>query len=166
MEISYRKALFFSGLASLSLLVGAYSLEIFAQLEPCKLCIWQRWPHAIIVILALSGLGIIKNTETLLFICLSAISAGTLGFYHTGVEQGWWSGPEGCSNHLETESNISDLTTMLLSTPVVKCDQIAWSLLGISMASWNSISSFSIAFFSFFCWHSIKKKKDKFCQIK
>ena len=159
MEISYKKALFFLGLASLSLLIGAYSLEIFAKLEPCKLCIWQRWPHAIIVILALSGLGVIKNNWMLLLICLSAIIGGTLGFYHTGVEQGWWSGPGGCSNQLGTKTDISNLTTMLLATPVVKCDQIAWSLLGISMAGWNSISSFSIAFFSFFCWYQITKKR-------
>ena len=159
MEISYNKALFFSGLASLSLLTGAFSLEIFADLEPCKLCIWQRWPHAFIVFMAISGFGIIKKNWMLLLICLFAIITGIIGYYHAGVEQGWWHGPVGCSNRLGSEMDISSLTTLLLETPLVKCDEIVWSLFGISMAGWNSIISFCIALFSLFCWHHLTKKK-------
>ncbi len=159
MEITYKKALLFSGMTSVSLLFGAFYLEIFANLEPCTLCIWQRWPHVIIVILTFAGSIIIKKDWTLLLICLLATSTGMIGYYHTGVEQGWWPGPEGCSNDFSSEMNISSLTTLLLDTPVVKCDEIAWSLLGISMASWNSIISFCIALFSFFCWYQITKKQ-------
>ena len=159
MNNSFRKALFFSGLGSLLLLISAFSLEIFADLEPCKLCIWQRWPHAIIVILALFGLYIIKKTWTLLLICLSAVITGGIGIYHTGIEQMWWSGPVGCSSNFGNEMDITTLTNLLLDTQVVKCDEIIWSLFGISMASWNSIFSFFIAVLSFICWYQITIKR-------
>ena len=160
MEISFRQALLFSGLISFSILASAISFEFFFDLAPCKLCIWQRWPHVIIIAIMILGLSILNKTWILLLISLSAIVTGIIGFYHTGIEQGWWSGPLGCSNQFESETDISNLTTLLLETPVVKCDEIVWSLFNISMAGWNSLVSFFIAIFSFFSWvHIINRKK-------
>ena len=159
MEISFRQALLFSGLISFSVLASAISFEFFFDLAPCKLCIWQRWPHVIIIAITILGLSILNKTWILLLISLSAIVTGIIGFYHTGIEQGWWSGPLGCSNQFESETDISTLTTLLLETPVVKCDEIVWSLFNISMAGWNSLVSFFIAIFSFFSWVHIKNKE-------
>ena len=159
MEISLRQALLFSGLISFSVLASAISFELFYDLAPCELCIWQRWPHVIIIAIMLLGLSILNKTWILLLISLSAIVTGIIGFYHTGIEQGWWSGPLGCSNHFGSETDISNLTTLLLETPVVKCDEIVWSLFNISMAGWNSLVSFFIAIFSFFSWVHIKNKE-------
>ncbi len=91
----------------------------------------------------------------LLLMALSAVSTSLIGLYHVGVEQGWLSGPSGCSNQLNSDSEISRVTTSLLEMPVVKCDEITWSLLGVSMAGWNSILSFSIATFAFLCWKKL-----------
>ena len=160
MNISLRNALLFSGLISFSLLASAISFEFFYNLAPCELCVWQRWPHVIIIAVMLLGLSVLNKTWMLLLISLSAIVTGIIGFYHTGIEQGWWSGPLGCSNQFESETDISTLTTLLLETPVVKCDEIVWSLFNISMAGWNSLVSFFIAIFSFFSWlYIINKKK-------
>ena len=93
----------------------------------------------------LLGLSILNKTWILLLISLSAIVTGIIGFYHTGIEQGWWSGPLGCSNQFGSETDISNLTTLLLKTPIVKCDEIVWSLFNISMAGWNSLVSFFVA---------------------
>lgn len=155
MQISYKLALILSTLASFGLLAGAFWFEIIVGLPPCNLCIWQRWPHAIIIAIAGIGLVAIKQNWMLLFIALSAISTALIGFYHSGVEQGWWSGPSGCSNQLNSDTDISSLTTSLLEMPVVKCDEIAWSLMGISMAGWNSIASFAIAVFACLCWKKL-----------
>ena len=160
MDISFRQALLFSGLISFSLLASAISFEFFYDLVPCKLCIWQRWPHVIIVVVMLLGLSVTNKTWILLLISLSAIVTGSIGFHHIGIEQGWWSGPTGCSSQFGSETNISTLTKLLLETPVVKCDEIVWSLFNISMAGWNSLVSFFIAIFSFFSWvHIINRKK-------
>ena len=131
MEISFRQALLFSGLISFSVLASAISFEFFFDLAPCKLCIWQRWPHVIIIAIMLLGLSILNKTWILLLISLSAMVTGIIGFYHTGIEQGWWSGPLGCSSQFGSETDISNLTTLLLETPVVKCDEIVWSLFNI-----------------------------------
>ena len=155
MQISYKQALILSALASFCILAGAFWFEIIVGLSPCDLCIWQRWPYAIIIAIAGISLVAIKQNWTLLLIALSAISTALIGLYHSGVEQGWWSGPSGCSNQLNSDTDISSLTTSLLELPVVKCDEIAWSLMGISMAGWNSIASFSIAIFAFLCWKKL-----------
>lgn len=155
MQISYKLALILSTLASFGLLAGAFWFEIIVGLPPCNLCIWQRWPHAIIIAIAGIGLVAIKQNWILLLIALSAISTALIGLYHSGVEQGWWSGPSGCSNQLNSDTDISSLTTSLLEMPVVKCDEIAWSLMGISMAGWNSIASFAIAVFACLCWKKL-----------
>ena len=155
MQISYKQALILSALASFGLLAAAFWFEIIVGLPPCNLCIWQRWPHAIIIAIAGIGLVAIKQNWMLLLIVLSAIITALFGLYHSGVEQGWWSGPSGCSNQLNSDTDISSLTTSLLEMPVVKCDEIAWSLMGISMAGWNSIASFAIAVFAFLCWKKL-----------
>ncbi len=155
MQISYKQALILSTLASFGLLAGAFWFEIIVGLPPCNLCIWQRWPHAIIIAIAGIGLVAIKQNWMLLLIALSAISTALIGLYHSGVEQGWWSGPSGCSIQLNSDTDISSLTTSLLEMPVVKCDEIAWSLMGISMAGWNSIASFAIAVFACLCWKKL-----------
>jgi disulfide bond formation protein DsbB len=113
----------------------------------------------IIIAIMLIGLSILNKTWILLLISLSAIVTGSIGFHHTGIEQGWWSGPTGCSSQFGSETNISTLTKLLLETPVVKCDEIVWSLFNISMAGWNSLVSFFIAIFSFFSWVHIKNKE-------
>ena len=150
----------FSGLISFSLLASAISLEFFYGLEPCELCIWQRWPHVIIITIVILGLSVLDKNWTLLLISISATVTGAVGFYHTGIEQGWWPGPLGCSNQFGSETDISNLTTLLLETPVVKCDEIVWSLFNISMAGWNSLVSFFIAIFSFFSWFRLIRRKN------
>ena len=158
MQISYKKALLFPALASFSLLAGAFWFEIIVGLPPCNLCILQRWPHVLVIVIALIGHVAIKQNWMLLLIAFSAISTSLIGFYHVGVEQRWLSGPSGCSNQLNSDSDISSFTTSLLAMPVVECDEITWSLMGISMAGWNSILSVSIAIFAFLCWTKLTQK--------
>jgi len=152
LQISYKQALLFPALASFGLLAGAFWFEIIIGLPPCNLCILQRWPHAIVIAIAFIGLFALKQKWMLLLVALSAISTSLIGLYQVGVEQKWFSGPSGCSNQLNSTSDISSLTNSLLEMPVVKCDEITWSLMGISLAGWNSISSLSIAIFAFLYW--------------
>ena len=134
---------------SASMLLGALAFEHIGGLAPCKLCIWQRWPHVFIIIFA--GLGLLQparpttnHIETFFWLSLILIAALTtagIGIHHVGVEQSWWEGFAGCSSQLGTDLDLSTLTDTLLATPVVKCDEIAWQLFGISMAGWNAIIS-------------------------
>jgi disulfide bond formation protein DsbB len=68
-----------------------------------------------------------------------------LGGYHTGVEQGWWPGPDSCTGQPIAGLSPADLLAQIMAAPIVRCDDIAWSLLGLSMASWNMLASAGLA---------------------
>ena len=64
--------------------------------------------------------------------------------YHAGVEWQLWEGPAGCTASLAAGASAADLVDQLLATPVVRCDDVPWSLFGLSMAGWNTLFSFDI----------------------
>ncbi|MEL6521172.1 MAG: disulfide bond formation protein B [Pseudomonadota bacterium] len=126
---------------SMAMLLAAWGFEYIGGLAPCKLCYWQRWPHIAAVVIGIVALGAGLRWLALLGATAAATTAG-VGLYHTGVERGWWPGPSSCSGG----GGMGDMTgAELLSTEgvgsVVMCDQVAWSLFGLSMASWNMLVS-------------------------
>ena len=144
------RPLMIAGALSATLLTAALLFEHVGGLVPCDLCLTQRVPHYAIVGLTLLSLMRPNQQKTWRPVAtlLAATTAG-VGLQHVGVEQGWWQGPKGCSSAVDASASLSDLTTSLLSTPVVRCDEIAWSFLGISMAGWNMLISLGLALFLF-----------------
>jgi len=148
-------------LASLGLITAALFFEYVIGLAPCKLCLTQRLPHYGLIALGL--ISTIRPSHQLLWrsvgALLASVTAG-VGLQHVGVEQGWWQGPQGCSSQINAEASLADLTTALLATPVVRCDEVAWSFLSISMAGWNMIISALLAFFLIAAsFHFLKKQE-------
>ncbi|MEO0991417.1 MAG: disulfide bond formation protein B [Pseudomonadota bacterium] len=126
---------------SFLLLAGAFLFQSFGY-APCKLCLWQRWPHAAAIAAGVAVLFVPVAAIALLG-ALSTFATAALGIYHTGVEQTWWPGPSGCTGggmDLGTMSG-ADLLSMEGPTGVVMCDEIVWSLFGLSMAGWNAVIS-------------------------
>ena len=72
------------------------------------------------------------------------VGAGIAG-YHVGVEQGWWAGPAGCSAPAFAGMDVAQLRAALEATPVIRCDEIPWSLFGLSMAGYNFLLSLVLA---------------------
>ena len=127
------------------LLAGALVFEHGFGMAPCQLCIWQRWPH-----LAALGLGAVVWLAAMPLVvlagALAAAASGGIAVYHSGVEQGWWQGPSACSGAADLSGmNAAAMLDALTAAPVVRCDEIPWELLGLSMASWNAIASFGLA---------------------
>ena len=73
------------------------------------------------------------------------MTTSIIGFYHAGVEQKWWEGPKTCTSNSIEGLSANDLLNQILAAPIVRCDEIAWDLLGISMAGWNGIISLFLA---------------------
>ncbi|MBU2993240.1 disulfide bond formation protein B [Octadecabacter sp. 1_MG-2023] len=126
---------------SFALLAGAFMFQ-FMGFPPCQMCLWQRYPHAVAVVVGLLAilLGRFQSQLAILGAIAAAITGG-IGVYHTGVERGWWEGPTSCTSG-------GALSGDLLSTdiaPIVMCDDVVWSLLGLSMASYNALISFGLA---------------------
>lgn len=129
---------------SAAMLAGAFGFEHLGDLAPCKMCIWQRWPHGIAAAIGLISL-VAFHRLLALFGGLVVLAGAGIGVYHAGVEQGWWEGPNTCTSGPIEGVSPEDLLNQILAAPVVRCDEIAWSLMGISMAGWNAIISLVLA---------------------
>jgi len=130
---------------SAALLLGALAFQYLGGLAPCKLCIWQRWPHGVAIAAGLAALVAAPR----LFAALGAlaVSAGAgIALYHTGIERRWWPGPESCSGGGGGLGGLSgaDLLSMEGPLGVVMCDEVAWEMWGLSMASWNGLLSLAL----------------------
>ncbi|MEP5729602.1 MAG: disulfide bond formation protein B [Sulfitobacter sp.] len=132
-------------LGSLVVLLGAFGFQHIGGLLPCKMCLWQRWPHAAAIVIgvvlyldgprALAWLGAFATATT-----------GTIGVYHAGVEWRWWPGPTSCSGGGTDLGAMDGSDLLALDTPtgVVMCDEIVWQLFGLSMAGWNAVIAFGL----------------------
>lgn len=128
---------------SLGLLLGALAFQHLGGLAPCKMCLWQRWPHGVAVLIGVVALAAGRRT----WACalpwlgmLATLSTAAVAGYHTGVERGWWAGPSSC-----TGGGSGDLLRLDGPLGVVMCDEVAWQMLGLSMASWNMLASLGLA---------------------
>lgn len=141
-----------AGAGSAALLIAAFAFEFIGGLAPCDLCLTQRWPHALAVLCALPFLRFppFWLARALAGIAGLAVAVGAgVAVYHVGIEQAWWPGPATCTAPAPGAVSSGELMNQILETPVVLCDQIAWSLFGISMPGWNAIFSGVLAFIWF-----------------
>lgn len=136
-----------AGLGSLLLLLGAFGFQFLGKLEPCSMCLWQRWPHAIAVVVALLAMTLLWRYRRPLSGIGAVLMTGSagLGFFHAGVEQKWWPGPSGCTGFDPAGLSADQLLSQINATPMVACDDIVWDLFGITMAGWNALISVGLA---------------------
>lgn len=125
---------------SAGLLLGAFAFQYIGGLAPCALCLWQRWPHAAAVALGLLALALPGRVLPLLGALAATVAAG-LGLFHAGVERQWWEGLSTCGGGPVAGVPAADLLDQILAAPVVRCDEVAWSFAGLSMAGWNAVLS-------------------------
>ena len=122
-----------------ALLGGALAFQYIGGLHPCEMCYWQRWPHGAAILFALLAFtSPAANSRSRNFTLLASLAiaiSGIIGVYHAGVESGVFEGFTTCTSTAAT--SLQDI----LNTPLVRCDQVQWSLFGISMAGWNAILS-------------------------
>ena len=99
------------------------------------------------ILFSLFGLAGLRPGLALMLIALSATTTAAIAGYHVGVEQQLWPGPASCSSAVANGS-AAELLDRLLATPVIRCDEIAWSFAGLSMAGWNMLASMGITAFA------------------
>ena len=163
-DFEIRLAFFALLAASVAILAAAFAFQLFGGLQPCELCLWQRYPYGVVIGLAGVGLGLTRAGLSqrplviLLAVCAIVLLIGTgIAAFHVGVEQKWWQGTSACVGNLSTTNSIDDLRQKLLAAPVIRCDEIAWSLFGISMAGYNVLMSGALGFGGLMAaWRSAK----------
>jgi disulfide bond formation protein DsbB len=149
-QAKYGPLVLFAG--SGALLLGALAFQYLGGLEPCPLCLWQRVPHDAVLVFA--GLAFFlpsaRATVVLMALAAAALAAGVaLAAFHSGVEFGWWEGLASCQGQSDFSGDLSleQLRQMAEEEPPVPCDQVPWSLFGISLAGYNFI--FTLALFGY-----------------
>lgn len=133
-------------LLPLALLGGALGSQYLGGLHPCHYCYWQRWPHAAAIVLAalaFTGPAESSRSRTLTLLAALAIAvSGAIGVYHAGVEAKIFEGFSTCTS-TATGATPDDLLKAIIHAPIIRCDEVQFRFLGISMAGWNAILSLS-----------------------
>jgi len=145
MTLSSRTLILLATLGSAGLLGGAFAFQYIGGLAPCQLCLYQRWPHAAAILIGLVAFA--TGWRGLAWLgALAALATAAIGIFHVGVEMKWWEGLATCTAGSIEGISASDLLDPTKDVAaVVRCDEIAWSMLGISMAGWNVILSLILA---------------------
>ncbi len=141
--MSFRLLTLLAAGGSAALLGGALLFQYVGGLPPCPMCIWQRWPHLAAIVLGAIALAMPARIWAALG-ALAAATTAAIGFFHMGVELQWWQGPTTCTSAPIGGLSSEQLLDQILNAPVVRCDEVAWSLFGLSMAGWNGLLSLGL----------------------
>lgn len=119
---------------------SALSAALISQyvfgLHPCELCLYQRVPFVAMIILGLIGASSGYGRITLWISAIAMIINSGIAVFHSGVERKWWAGLSGCTSP-DMSGSIEDVIARISATAVTRCDEISWSLFGLSMANYN-----------------------------
>jgi disulfide bond formation protein DsbB len=109
-------------------------------------------PYAATGILAILALGLPPRSglrAASVALCGAVFLAGAgIAVYHVGVEQHWWASTAACAGALPAEMTVEALRAQLAVRPPKPCDQVDWTLFGISFAGYNLMASLALAAFS------------------
>jgi len=137
-------------LASVVLVGGALLFQYVGGLQPCELCLYQRWPYYAAIVLSLLALLAGRRGITVAVVALCGVlflaDAG-LAFYHVGVEQHWFVGPTACTGGVSAGGDLADFKARLMARQPVNCDEPQWSLFGVTLAGWNLLASIALTVF-------------------
>jgi disulfide bond formation protein DsbB len=132
-------------LLPLALLAGAYGSQYIGGLYPCEMCWWQRYAHFAALVFAIPAFLFPARSgmsRTLVLLAALAIAAsGAIGVYHAGVEAKIFHGFTQCTAEVSRGISTADLLKQLTHAPLVRCDEVQFRFLGISLAGWNAILS-------------------------
>ncbi|HEV2746278.1 MAG TPA: disulfide bond formation protein B [Allosphingosinicella sp.] len=156
---SLEKARWLAVLVPATLLAGALGSQYLGGLYPCEMCHWQRWPHYAALALGLVSLamrGTADRGRSFVWLAaLAILTSGAIGVYHAGVEAGLFEGLTQCS--ATGGGSGADLLADIMATPLVRCDQVQFAFLGLSMAAWNAVISIGSA--CVILWLSLRRPR-------
>jgi disulfide bond formation protein DsbB len=129
-------------------IAGAWIFQLVMGLQPCPMCLQQRYAYyAIIPLSMLVALGAARGAPRplliagLVVIALAAAGNSAFGVYHSGVEWKFWQGPTDCTGPLVDFGKAGSLLEQLDKVKVVRCDEVQWRFLGLSLAGYNALIS-------------------------
>ncbi len=139
---SYLKLIF---LISFISIISAYFIEYILGFQPCNLCLIQRIPYALSIILLIINSIFNKNEKFfIILLILIFIFSFAISFYHFGIEQGFFEESAVCL--LKSDSNIISKEELLkqLSQKNISCKDVTFKIFGMSLTTFNMILSLII----------------------
>lgn len=132
-------------------ILGALGFEHIGGYKPCPLCLQQRWAYYAGIPALYLGLVLLsmewRRTASLVFfaVALAFLANAGLGVYHAGAEWKFWPGPDTCASAGgQMTTDAGSLLGRLGSTVVIRCDEAALRIAGLSFAGWNVLVSLAI----------------------
>ena len=133
-------------------LAGAWFFELVLDIRPCPLCLEQRYAYYLAIPFgALVAFAAAKDAPRavllagLVLLALAALGNAGLGIYHAGVEWKLWQGPTDCTGTIGNLGSAGNLLQRLDTVKVIRCDDVQWRFLGLSLAGYNVLISLAMA---------------------
>ncbi len=132
--------------ASVAALAAAFLAQYVAGLDPCPLCVYQRYPYGATLALGVLALAA-PGRWPALFVGLAgaafAAGAGT-ALWHVGVQAGWFEELAVCAGG-DVPQTLDDMRAQLAGPAPPPCGEVAWSLFGVSIPGYNLMYSAALA---------------------
>ena len=133
-------------------IAGAWYFQLVLDIRPCPLCLEQRYAYYLAIPLgALTALAAGRKAPRamllagLALLAFAALGNAMLGTYHAGVEWGFWQGPTDCTGPIGNFGSAGSLLDRLNTVKVIRCDEVQWRFLGLSLAGYNVLISLLMA---------------------
>ena len=142
------------GVIIFCLCVAAISIALIAEyifnILPCKMCLYQRYPYYFIISIFIIFYLLRKTSNLWLYILveLSVLYGLFYSIWHVGIEQNLLTGPSSCSDKLIETNSIDNLKEQILNQAIVSCNEVTWSILGLSAAKLNFLLMFLFLLFN------------------
>ncbi len=144
------------GIALLSALAAGLALglalasEYWGGLVPCALCLLERWPYRVAIVLGLLAAVTPHRLARLLLmlVVLAMLAAAGLAVVHVGVEQGAWPSPlPECAAPRLGQGSIAERLAQMPARPAKPCDDATYLVPGlpVSMAAMNLLYALAVA---------------------
>ncbi len=141
-----------AGLAALGALCVAWIGQYGFGLAPCELCVWQRYGYwAAIGVAVIACLPARQSRARVLasaLLALTFLAVAAIALFHAGVEYQWWRGFTSCAGDLGQGQSVADILAAIENAPIVRCDEPAFLLFGVSMAGYNFLYALGLATFA------------------
>ena len=143
----WRVILFFLCVVAIS---SALIAEYFFHISPCQMCLNQRYPYYFIISIFIVFYFTNKTLNIWLYVLteLAVLYGLFYSVWHVGIEQNLLTSPSSCSGKLREASSVSDLKEQILNQAIINCDEISWTIFGLSAATLNSLLLFLLLLFN------------------
>ena len=123
-------------------ITSALIIQYWLGHEPCKLCLYQRIPYFLAILLIIKMFFFKKYEKiTLLILTLIFVSSAALAFYHFGIEQGFFSESLACTAPDLSKTLSKEQLLEQLKQNNISCKDVSFRILGLSLAAINTIFS-------------------------